>query len=244
MRMDDGEFIQTNQAGKSSQVQRCSPSVRDKSDRAMQRGFRVSAGAEEHGLTGRYGSEHTTISPADGSRADLYASYSVRTSKGSLNDMNNSQQTYVPKYKKRSRAPAPGVCHSCGNSDTPEWRRGPDGARTLCNACGLHFAKLVRRRTLEYASAAPGVPIPPVTIAELRQSTNVNTNAPAVVQADGERARIVSEAAASTPLSTTTEVTTGSHEAEDSSNMSHMRPYHEKRSQVSSKVGHQDAPLS
>ncbi|KAH7243828.1 hypothetical protein B0J15DRAFT_515481 [Fusarium solani] len=25
--------------------------------------------------------------------------------------------------------------------DTPEWRRGPDGARTLCNACGLRYAK-------------------------------------------------------------------------------------------------------
>lgn len=28
-------------------------------------------------------------------------------------------------------------CHSCNTTDTPEWRRGPDGARTLCNACGL-----------------------------------------------------------------------------------------------------------
>lgn len=28
-------------------------------------------------------------------------------------------------------------CHSCGTTETPEWRRGPDGARTLCNACGL-----------------------------------------------------------------------------------------------------------
>lgn len=28
-------------------------------------------------------------------------------------------------------------CHSCSTTETPEWRRGPDGARTLCNACGL-----------------------------------------------------------------------------------------------------------
>lgn len=28
-------------------------------------------------------------------------------------------------------------CHSCNTTETPEWRRGPDGARTLCNACGL-----------------------------------------------------------------------------------------------------------
>lgn len=30
-------------------------------------------------------------------------------------------------------------CHSCNTTDTPEWRRGPDGARTLCNACGLRM---------------------------------------------------------------------------------------------------------
>ena len=39
------------------------------------------------------------------------------------------------KYKKRSRAPAPSCCKGCGTNETPEWRRGPDGARTLCNAC-------------------------------------------------------------------------------------------------------------
>lgn len=32
-------------------------------------------------------------------------------------------------------------CHSCNRAETPEWRRGPDGARTLCNACGLHYAR-------------------------------------------------------------------------------------------------------
>ncbi|KAG0261009.1 hypothetical protein DFQ27_003226, partial [Actinomortierella ambigua] len=51
------------------------------------------------------------------------------------------------KYKKRAkRMQPPGRCQSCNSSDTPEWRRGPDGARTLCNACGLHYAKLVKRQ--------------------------------------------------------------------------------------------------
>ncbi|CAG8605786.1 150_t:CDS:2 [Cetraspora pellucida] len=35
------------------------------------------------------------------------------------------------------RPAPPGRCHSCNIQETPEWRRGPDGARTLCNACGL-----------------------------------------------------------------------------------------------------------
>ncbi|RUP46077.1 hypothetical protein BC936DRAFT_147385 [Jimgerdemannia flammicorona] len=34
----------------------------------------------------------------------------------------------------QKRAAPPGRCHSCNISETPEWRRGPDGARTLCNA--------------------------------------------------------------------------------------------------------------
>ncbi|KAK7186125.1 GATA zinc finger domain-containing protein 10 [Paraphaeosphaeria sporulosa] len=54
-----------------------------------------------------------------------------------------------PDPKKRrgptQRAAPPGRCHSCNRAETPEWRRGPDGARTLCNACGLHYAKLTRK---------------------------------------------------------------------------------------------------
>ena len=41
--------------------------------------------------------------------------------------------------KRRGRHAPPGRCHSCARSETPEWRRGPDGARTLCNACGLRM---------------------------------------------------------------------------------------------------------
>ncbi|KAI8331470.1 hypothetical protein BD560DRAFT_56536 [Blakeslea trispora] len=48
------------------------------------------------------------------------------------------------KQRKRGRRPAfQGRCHSCNISETPEWRRGPDGARTLCNACGLRKSEHV-----------------------------------------------------------------------------------------------------
>jgi hypothetical protein len=57
--------------------------------------------------------------------------------------------------KRRGRAAPPGRCHSCNRIDTPEWRRGPDGARTLCNACGLHYAKLERKRQLEARNVRP-----------------------------------------------------------------------------------------
>ncbi len=38
-----------------------------------------------------------------------------------------------PKYKKRSRNHTRSSCHCCGCSDAPEWRRGPNGPRTLCS---------------------------------------------------------------------------------------------------------------
>lgn len=32
-------------------------------------------------------------------------------------------------------------CVHCGNTETPLWRAGPDGPKTLCNACGVRFKK-------------------------------------------------------------------------------------------------------
>ncbi|WVQ64903.1 uncharacterized protein L199_003072 [Kwoniella botswanensis] len=37
-------------------------------------------------------------------------------------------------------------CLGCGATETPEWRRGPMGPRTLCNACGLVHMKLQRKK--------------------------------------------------------------------------------------------------
>lgn len=36
------------------------------------------------------------------------------------------------------------MCEFCGANFSPEWRRGPNGSNTLCNACGIKYAK--RRR--------------------------------------------------------------------------------------------------
>ncbi|KAJ3849397.1 hypothetical protein EV368DRAFT_14832, partial [Lentinula lateritia] len=71
------------------------------------------------------------------------------------------------KYRKRSRATPPGKCHSCNIRETPEWRRGPDGARTLCNACGLHYAKLMRKQ----AKLQNGEPPPKIDLDTLKAST-------------------------------------------------------------------------
>ncbi|CCC69707.1 hypothetical protein NCAS_0D01260 [Naumovozyma castellii] len=44
------------------------------------------------------------------------------------------------------------MCTHCKEIDTPEWRRGPDGCRTLCNACGIFYRKLLGRFSKEEAN--------------------------------------------------------------------------------------------
>lgn len=63
--------------------------------------------------------------------------------------------------RRRGRAAPPGRCHSCNRAETPEWRRGPDGARTLCNACGLHYAKLTRKNNGNNKAAMVGSSLRP-----------------------------------------------------------------------------------
>ncbi|KAL0087772.1 GATA zinc finger-domain-containing protein [Phycomyces blakesleeanus] len=66
----------------------------------------------------------------------------------------NVQDNSHTKYRRRSKRSMVGQrCHSCNTTNTPEWRRGPDGARTLCNACGLHYSKLLRKGSLTVQSS-------------------------------------------------------------------------------------------
>mmetsp|Transcript_5634 Transcript_5634/g.15772 ORF Transcript_5634/g.15772 Transcript_5634/m.15772 type:complete len:235 (+) Transcript_5634:732-1436(+) len=37
------------------------------------------------------------------------------------------------------------TCLSCGTTSTPLWRGGPDGPKTLCNACGVRYMKSNKR---------------------------------------------------------------------------------------------------
>ncbi|KAK9377303.1 uncharacterized protein V1513DRAFT_95198 [Lipomyces chichibuensis] len=84
-----------------------------------------------------------------------YADEEDKTERGiSVGIVQTSRGSTPPPSKKRARGIQPSRCHQCGISDTPEWRRGPDGARTLCNACGLHHAKLIKKRGI---LAAAGV---------------------------------------------------------------------------------------
>ncbi|OAX82823.1 hypothetical protein ACJ72_02827 [Emergomyces africanus] len=73
--------------------------------------------------------------------------------------------------KRRGKAAPPGRCHSCNRAETPEWRRGPDGARTLCNACGLHYAKLTRKQASNNKPSTLGPNLRPKSGVDSRSPT-------------------------------------------------------------------------
>ncbi|KAL4881586.1 hypothetical protein BJY04DRAFT_188391 [Aspergillus karnatakaensis] len=58
-----------------------------------------------------------------------------------------SEQPTAPESEPRKRLKGEYQCADCGTSDSPEWRKGPDGPKTLCNACGLRWAKREKKRS-------------------------------------------------------------------------------------------------
>lgn len=47
--------------------------------------------------------------------------------------------------KKRAKHVEDYVCAWCSTTASPEWRKGPSGPKSLCNACGLRYAKSRRK---------------------------------------------------------------------------------------------------
>jgi hypothetical protein len=43
-------------------------------------------------------------------------------------------------------APEPMSCRQCGTTDTPLWRYGPEGCKSLCNACGIRWKRANKYR--------------------------------------------------------------------------------------------------
>ncbi|KAF0470738.1 gata transcription [Gigaspora margarita] len=54
---------------------------------------------------------------------------------------------FTPSSQRRSNTTINGTkkCESCHTSSSPEWRRGPTGHKTLCNACGLRYSRTIAR---------------------------------------------------------------------------------------------------
>lgn len=63
--------------------------------------------------------------------------------------------------KKKLKTSEEYVCTDCGTLDSPEWRKGPNGPKTLCNACGLRWAKKEKKRNTNTATKAPSMQATP-----------------------------------------------------------------------------------
>eukprot|EP01088_Endostelium_zonatum_P013942 TRINITY_DN2890_c0_g1_i1.p1 TRINITY_DN2890_c0_g1~~TRINITY_DN2890_c0_g1_i1.p1 ORF type:complete len:389 (-),score=138.57 TRINITY_DN2890_c0_g1_i1:42-1157(-) len=73
-------------------------------------------------------------------------------SKPTSNNGKRARQTYNNQPSLSSQGQTTG-CHYCGIESSPQWRRGPDGGKTLCNACGLQYARVLKRRKIVSSSA-------------------------------------------------------------------------------------------
>ncbi|KAJ3088244.1 hypothetical protein HK102_009181 [Quaeritorhiza haematococci] len=62
------------------------------------------------------------------------------------------------------------VCQGCKAESTPEWRRGPNGDKILCNACGLRFNRIAAKQARLSAMKAQ-------TAATAKTSTSTKTEA-------------------------------------------------------------------
>ncbi|DAA76513.1 TPA_exp: GATA-type sexual development transcription factor NsdD [Trichophyton benhamiae CBS 112371] len=117
--------------------------------------IRSAAISHEHSLNEQrshqqiFKTEHTREKERMSIYGEEYKNGTVLASGNNTHIMNGSSLE-----KKRRKAAPPGRCHSCNRAETPEWRRGPDGARTLCNACGLHYAKLTRKQGMNKTASS------------------------------------------------------------------------------------------
>ncbi|KAI8990820.1 hypothetical protein BDF20DRAFT_996821 [Mycotypha africana] len=61
---------------------------------------------------------------------------------------NLQQHSLFPTIPNRNKLyiPSRNYCQNCGTSSSPEWRKGPSGHKTLCNACGLRYSRSLARQ--------------------------------------------------------------------------------------------------
>jgi ribosomal protein L37E len=99
--------------------------------------------------------QHNTTKLANPGHIDFSGySMSVKNKPKNLSDMNPPPMAPVQQLSAKSRKKSKHnlsheaerhVCAECGVVESPEWRKGPKGPKTLCNACGLRWAKRTRK---------------------------------------------------------------------------------------------------
>ena len=111
----------------------------------MLTGLRYGAGERSHGIS--TGAESPNLIRGDAG-IPMSADYS-RHGMGSLGHPGGPASSLGggdKKFSKKLKAADEYVCTDCGTLDSPEWRKGPSGPKTLCNACGLRWAKKEKKR--------------------------------------------------------------------------------------------------
>jgi hypothetical protein len=63
----------------------------------------------------------------------------------------HSIKSQVGRKRKTSYPPSTQICKWCLSNKTAQWRKGPTGPKTLCNACGLEYAKRIRLGSSSFA---------------------------------------------------------------------------------------------
>lgn len=82
------------------------------------------------------------------------APYNV-TKRSSVSSQSGNTSINIAPVKARRRSRVGGdddqsyLCDECGTRESPEWRKGPNGPKTLCNACGLRWAKWSKKKSVD-----------------------------------------------------------------------------------------------
>jgi len=99
-------------------------------------------------------------------------------------------------------------CTSCGATETPLWRSGPMGTKTLCNACGVRWKKgklelvngeyrVVKRpaqpTVKATSSAGPGRPgsVGPTSVLGKEENRGMETLVPTIIKGKRSKAAVV-----------------------------------------------------
>ncbi|EYB32713.1 hypothetical protein FG05_12472 [Fusarium graminearum] len=82
--------------------------------------------------------------PSSHSPATPACSIRSRSARAGMKDAYEAR-TWRNRLRRHSRSPrtleSSPCCTSCFTKETPKWRQGPFGSHTLCNVCGLLYAK-------------------------------------------------------------------------------------------------------
>ncbi|KAI8975667.1 hypothetical protein BDF20DRAFT_879978 [Mycotypha africana] len=107
---------------------------------AMFTGLRYDLGERSHGISLGLDAELINVPP------NHFSSLPIVMNNSDIVTINSSSQDKHRGKKKRVEKPVGmRICTDCGTTESPEWRKGPKGPKTLCNACGLRWSKTQKK---------------------------------------------------------------------------------------------------